>query len=330
MTGGPVRACIVAAAGLAALACDSGPTQPDPAPLGFGPVLDLSDRREVEVGFRGTDGAVLSGTLILPPEPGRYAAIVMHFGSDRWTRASFEGANLGWWIDHGIAVLTYDKRGVGRSQGVCCPWREPGYFPLLGGDVASAVRLARTHPEVHPDGVGAWGFSQGGWVVPAAAADLGDELAYAIIGSGPTVTLGEELLYSELTGDDECRPSGLSPEEIELRLDAEGPSGFDPRPDLEAMLAPGLWIYGGRDTSVPVARSVGILEEIADRLGKDFASTVLPRLNHNWILDGEMCQGTGAGGVDGALILDWLAPRLATRGVPLGNRSGATRAISRR
>jgi len=66
-----------------------------------------------------------------------------------------------------------------------------------------------------------------------------------------------------------------------------------------------------------VTRSIGILEEIVDRMGNDFTSAVLPRLNHNWILDGAMCQTTGPGGVEGALIIDWLAPRLAARGVTL-------------
>ena len=108
-------------------------------------------------------------------------------------------------------------------------------------------------------------------------------------------------------------------EEIELRLDLAGPSGFDPRPDIEAMRTPGFWIYGERDTSVPVARSVGVLDEIAGRLGKDFTSIVMPRLNHSWIVDGEMCQAQGVGGVDGTLIVTWLEPRLAARGVLLGN-----------
>ena len=303
----------------AASACSGGPTQPDPAPLGFGSVVELSNRREVDVGFAGPDGSVLSGTLILPRAPGRYAAVVMQFGSEPWTRASFEDADLGWWIEHGIAVLTYDKRGVGKSQGWCCPWKNAGYFPLLGADVASAVRMLRTHPEIQPDGVGAWGFSQGGWVLPAAAAALGNDLAFAIIGSGPAVTVGEEVLYSALTGDDQCSPTGLAAEEIERLLDEAGPSGFDPRPDIEAMRAPGLWIYGERDTSVPVARSVGVLREIVDRLDKDFTSIVLPRLNHSWIIDGEMCQAQGVGGVDGTLILTWLEPRLAARGVTLAD-----------
>jgi hypothetical protein len=297
-------------------ACGDSPTEP--VPLGFGPVVEFPTRREIEVGFRSIDGAVLSGTLILPPAPGQYPAVVMHFGSDRWTRATFETASLRFWTENGIAVFTYDKRGVDRSQGTCCPWQDPGYFTLLGNDVASAVRVVSEHPEIHPRGVGAWGFSQGGWVVSAAAARLGDDLAFVLIGSGPTVTLGEELLYGELTGDDRCEPTGLSADEIERRLDAAGPSRFDPRPHLEAMTAPGMWIYGALDTSIPVARSVGILEDIVARRGKDFTAVVLPRLNHSWIRDGAMCQTSGPGGIEGTVFYSWLADRLAARGIAVG------------
>ena len=50
----------------AAFACSGGPTQPDPAPLGFGSVAELPDRREIDVGFAGPDGSVLSGTIEEP------------------------------------------------------------------------------------------------------------------------------------------------------------------------------------------------------------------------------------------------------------------------
>ncbi len=182
--------------------------------------------------------------------------------------------------------------------------------------------LLVTHAEVHPAGAGLWGFSQGGWIVPLAAAILRDFVAFTVIGSGPTVSLGEELLHRALTGDPDCVPSGLSAAEIERRLDSAGPSGFDPRASLETMTAPGLWIYGALDTSVPAARSVRILEDLRDRLAKDFTAVVLPRLNHTWILDGAMCQVDGPGGIDGALIADWLFPRLRARGVPLPARAG--------
>jgi len=89
--------------------------------------------------------------------------------------------------------------------------------------VLTAAREVRAYPEIRPDLVGGWGFSQGGWVIPVAAAEGGGDLAFTIIGSGPTVTLGEELLYSALTGEDVCRPSGRSPSELERRWTGPGP-----------------------------------------------------------------------------------------------------------
>lgn len=294
----------------ASLGCGHMPTAP--APLGFGPVASFPDHRTVEVGFASADGAVMSGTLFLPRDPGRYAALVTHFGSNRWTREPFAGL-VQFWTDRGIAVLSYDKRGVGRSQGNCCPWQDPGYFPLLGSDVLAGVRIAAQYPEVDPPQVGAFGFSQGGWVVPVTAATGGDDVAFLIIGSGPTVTLGEELLYSRLTGDAQCTPSGLSPEEIERQMDAAGPSRFDPRPYLEAVRIPVLWVYGALDTSIPVTRSVRIIDELRTTGGHDFTSAVMPRANHSWILDGAMCQETGPPANAGLIVEPWLAAHVSVR-----------------
>jgi pimeloyl-ACP methyl ester carboxylesterase len=302
-----LRRLVVGLSAFLALGCHDHTTAP--VPLGFGLETVYSNRREVEVGFQSADGAVLSGTLILPLAHAVYPTIVMHFGSNRWTRATYDGSHLAFWIDNGIAVLTYDKRGVGRSQGTCCPWHDPTYFPLLAQDVIAAVRVTKTHPEVDPSLVGGWGFSQGGWIVPLAAATAPGEITWMIIGSGPAVSVGEEELYSQLTGDDKCTPTGLSESEIEAKLDSAGPSGYDPRPILAGLATPGLWIYGGLDTSVPVARSVAVLEGFRAQ-GRDYTTIVLPRLNHEWILDGAMCQTTGPGGVDGSLISSWLWPYL--------------------
>jgi pimeloyl-ACP methyl ester carboxylesterase len=269
-----------------------------------------ANRREIEVGFASSDGVVLSGTLILPVGGDvPYPAVVMHFGSDRWTRATYEGSNLAFWIDNGIAILTYDKRGVGRSQGRCCPWQSPGYFPLLGRDVVAGVRIAKQHAEIDPVRVGAWGFSQDGWVVPAGAAQAPGEIAWMIIGSGPAVSLGEELLYSSLSGENDCRDSVLADEAIDVQLDAAGPSGFDPRPVLASLTTPGFWIYGGLDRSLPVRRSVRVLDGVR-ALGRDVESVVIPDLNHVWIQNGGICQFTGPGGLDGLVIATWLWPRL--------------------
>ncbi len=287
-------ACLAAACG----------TQPSPD----GTERVYSTHREVDVTFRSVDGAVLAGTLMLPLAHGRYPAIVFHNGSDRWTRSPY--ANVAGLIELRMAVLTYDKRGVGESEGTCCPFSEPGYFPLLAQDVLAGVRRIAQHEDVRADLVGLFGFSQGGWVVPIAAADAPGDVAFTIIGSGPAVSLGEELLFSRLTGEDTCQPSGRSPEEIEAALAAAGPSGFEPRPYLEGMQKPGLWIYGGLDLSVPVDRSVGRLNEIREALGRDFTVVVVPDLNHNWIPNGALCQTEGPDWDDGQVIVPWLRGHL--------------------
>jgi len=295
---------VAAVAWLLGGGCDS-PTAPH-AP-GFGNERRYGTHREVDVWWI-SEGTVLAGTLYLPLAPGPSPAVVFHFGSNRWTRAPYAGTGVPLWVANGIAVLSYDKRGVGESGGSCCPWQDPDYFPLLGNDLVTAVRMTRTLPDIDSARVGLFGFSQGGWVVPTAAAAAVGEIAFTIIGSGPAVPLSEELLYSSLTGDDQCEPTGLSEEEIERHLDEATPSGFDPVPYLERVEAPGLWVYGSLDTSVPVHRSIDNLQRVASEYQKDFTIVVLP-VNHEWIVDGAMCQTTGQT-IDPAVLFDWLLPRL--------------------
>jgi uncharacterized protein len=287
------------------LAGCGSPTAPTPVD---GAERVLGTHREVDVTFLSSDGARLAGTLMLPPGRGRYPAIMFHNGSDRWSRSPY--AAVAGWLSLGFVVLTYDKRGVGQSQGSCCAYTDPGYFPLLARDVLAGVRRIAQHPEVRADLIGLFGFSQGGWVVPVTAAEAPSEIAFTIIGSGPAVSLGEELLYSRLSGEDRCDATDTPPDEIDRALTNAGPSGFEPRPYLERMSHPGLWIYGGRDLSIPVDRSVRRLGEIRSSLGRDFTMVVVPELNHAWIPNGGICQTNGPDWDDGQVIVPWLRTHL--------------------
>lgn len=248
-------------------------------------------------------GTTLAGTLYLPLEPGPHPALVTHFGSDRWTRASWDWARP--WVERGVAVFSYDKRGVGQSGGTCCSLD----FDLLASDVLAGVQVARSHPRVDPARVGLWGFSQGGWVAPHAAV-RDPSIAFLIIGSGPTVSVGEEILYSALTGEARCEATGRSPDEIDAELERAGPSRFDPRPDLEALTAPGLWLYCDNDLSIPVARSVAVLQDLAAR-GSDVSLAVFPGCNHVWIVGGGICQFQGPSIEWEPTVFSWLLPRLS-------------------
>jgi len=299
------RVRLVQASGLVVSVCAltsacSSPTEPSPS-LGFAEERVFATYTAVNVAYSSA-GTMLAGTLYLPPGSGTHPALVTHFGSDRWTRASSTWAEP--WLERGIAVLSYDKRGVGQSGGTCCPLD----FDLLASDVLAGVAAARSHPRVDPERVGLWGFSQGGWVVPHAAV-RDPSIAFVILGSGPTVSVGEEILYSVLTGEAECEATGRSPEEIDAELDRAGPSLFDPRTDLEALAAPGLWVYCAGDLSVPVERSVAILEELVDQ-GQDFSVVVFTSCNHVWVQDGGICQFSGATVDWEPAVFGWLLPRL--------------------
>src|SRR4051812_25151081 len=71
--------------------------------------------REEPVTF-SSQGVLLSGTLYLPKQGGQFPAIVIVHGSGKMPRSFYH-----YWADHwvrrGYAVLSYDKRGTGRSGG---------------------------------------------------------------------------------------------------------------------------------------------------------------------------------------------------------------------
>ena len=73
-------------------------------------------------------------------------------------------------VEDGIAVFSYDKRGVGESEGDCCT--SPGKYNLVAADADGAVLAVRSHPEIDPDRVGFYGASEAGWVVPLADCTL--------------------------------------------------------------------------------------------------------------------------------------------------------------
>lgn len=245
----------------------------------FAEPADHADHRTVEVAFQ-SGCETLAGTLYLPPSPGSHPAVVFVHGSGQAHRLGFGGT----WIttplvEAGVAVLTYDKRGVGQSEGTCCPG-DDGDLDALAADARVAVDLLRLRTDIDRDDIGLLGVSQAGWVIPIVA-QRSPDVAFTVIFSGSAVSFGEEILYSRLTGEDESRPPGRSPAEIAARLAEAGPSGFDPRPFLRAYRVPGLWIYGRRDQSQPTAQGVEVLQTIAEQEGRDFTVEVFPDLGHD-------------------------------------------------
>ncbi|HEX8088205.1 MAG TPA: alpha/beta fold hydrolase [Blastocatellia bacterium] len=167
---------------------------------------DQAARRftEQEVRFENAE-VTLAGTLRVPSTEGRHPAIVFIHGSGSQDR-SFGPLAVAF-ASRGVAVLTYDKRGVGESTGDFT--RVPFYD--LAGDALAGVRFLRTRKEVDPDQVGVWGVSQGGWLGPLAASQSPD-VAFVISVSGPGVSPKEQMLFFK---GNQLRDAGLSDKEVE-------------------------------------------------------------------------------------------------------------------
>jgi pimeloyl-ACP methyl ester carboxylesterase len=173
----------------------------------------------------------------------------------------------------GVAVLSYDKRGVGQSEGHCCSG-DQGHFNLLTADVEGAVGVLRAQPAINPDEVGLVGASQAGWIAPRAA-DV-THASFVALASAPTVPERTANLYERLSSGDE---GVLSRDEISRRLRDAGPSGYDPLPDLERMTMPGLWLFGSADQATPVEESVAVLDRL-EAEGHDITVQVFPGAGH--------------------------------------------------
>jgi pimeloyl-ACP methyl ester carboxylesterase len=262
------RAALLAALVLAAVACDG---DHESSSARFGETQELGDTRQIKVTFE-SHGAKLSGTLQVPSAEGEHPALVWVHGSGEEARdtAAPYYTDL---LDLRFAVLAFDKRGVGRSQGRCCPLD----FALLADDVLAAVDALRSRGDIDDDAIGLLGLSQGGWIVPVAATKS-DHVSFAVILSGSAVSVGEEGVHSGLTGDLGCTPS--SPRALVSKLVAEAVrSEFDPRPYLARLNIPVLWLYGANDMSQPVEKDLTVLRPL-QRAGKEFEIVVFPDTDH--------------------------------------------------
>lgn len=264
--------------------------------------------RQLEVRFP-SGGAMLSGTLTLPGGAGRHPAVAFVHGSGPTERAYLPELSA-LLVRNGVAVLAYDKRGIGQSGGFY-PGETPtvGAIDTLARDADAAARFLRSQPEIDRARVGLAGHSQAGWIMPLAGS-RDPAIHFLVVFSGPAVTADENDLYQDLAGQGE-RPAQLSDAAIDAQVLARGPGGLDPIPWIRKLRVPVLWVYGDRDRHVPPRLSARRLEPIAREAGRDFTIAVFPNANHALVetstgLTAEMLRSdTFAPGMFGR-VGDWL------------------------
>jgi dipeptidyl aminopeptidase/acylaminoacyl peptidase len=203
-----------------------------------------------------TKNATLEGEVTLPDGNAKAPVVVFVHGSGQVTRDHNDmWANA--LVKAGYAVFRYDKRGVGKSGGVYVnvgTSTSKEHFPLLASDAAAAIDALRKHPRIDPKKVVVMGGSQAGWIIPVVAS-LTDVQATVCI-SGPTVPVGEEMYYSAYAEHGTTSQDDAD----KLLKDFKGPEGFDNINYVGKMKKPSLWIYGGKDVSIPVKHCIARLD----------------------------------------------------------------------
>jgi dienelactone hydrolase len=233
-----------------------------------------------EVTFTSADGAVMAGLLTSPETSEPHAAFMMLHGSEPGVKDGFGQQILAhYMISRGVALLTYDKRGVGDSEGVYRESPDQANIDLIASDAVAGTDYLATRSEIDPTKIGLIGGSQAGWVIPVAVAES-ENVDFFVIQSGPVLSFAQEDRYSSVTNDGDSAAT-YDPEQLDQTIREMTPSGVDSIPVLTEITKPGLWLWGSVDKSVPITVSAENLQALIDSGRDNFSYVILANGDHN-------------------------------------------------
>jgi pimeloyl-ACP methyl ester carboxylesterase len=153
---------------------------------------------EKEVSFKNTkEDFTLAGTLTMPDLRQPVPAVVLISGSGAQNRDSEILFHKPFKViaDHltrnGIAVLRFDDRGFGNSEGD----RSMATSADFATDVSAAVDFLLSQKGIIKDQIGLIGHSEGGMIAPMVAAQR-DDIGFLVLLAGPGTT-GRQILLDQ-------------------------------------------------------------------------------------------------------------------------------------
>ncbi|CAM4241491.1 alpha/beta hydrolase [Cytophagaceae bacterium 50C-KIRBA] len=235
-----------------------------------------------------SQGINLTGSILKPKNP--FAAVVIVHGSDPVKREMGFAKRL---ANEGIAVLTYDKRGVGESGGVYVGPSvgtnniDTTNLNLLSKDANAAVNTFRTYLKEKKIPIGLIGFSQAGWIIPLTASK-NPQIEFMVLFSCPTITTLEQLRFQFYTnGNNDFWGNHTDADAREHTKNDPDKYQFvatDPKISLNTLSIPGLWLFGEKDIQIPVKLCIEQLNTLKVQ-GKLFEYTLFSTLGHNTAFD---------------------------------------------
>lgn len=231
-----------------------------------------------------SNGVTLAGSILTPKNA--FASVVIVHGSDPVRREMEFAKRL---AKEGIAVLTYDKRGVGESEGVYVGPSvgtnniDTTNLKLLSQDASAAVNTFATFLKNKKIPMGLVGFSQAGWIIPITASK-NPQVEFMVLFSCPTITTLEQLRFQFYTnGDTNFWESHTDADALEHTKNDPDRYQFvatDPKNSLNALSIPGLWLFGEKDIQIPVKMCIEQLNRLKVQ-GKPFEYTLFSTIGHN-------------------------------------------------
>ncbi|MES2520417.1 MAG: alpha/beta hydrolase [Bacteroidota bacterium] len=237
-----------------------------------------------------SQGITLAGSILKPKNP--FAAVVIVHGSDPVKREMEFAKRL---AKEGIAVLTYDKRGVGESGGVYVGPSvgtnniDTTNLNLLSNDANEAVKTFRTYLKDKKTPIGLVGFSQAGWIIPITASK-NPQIEFMVLFSCPTITTLEQLRFQFYTNGNnkfwENHTDAEAREHTKSDPDKYQFVATDPKISLNTLSIPGLWLFGEKDIQIPVKLCMEQLNTFKVQ-GKPYEYTLFSTLGHNTSSDSD-------------------------------------------
>lgn len=173
-----------------------------------------------DVTFRNAQaGVTLAGTLTLPDSKGKCPAVLLIAGSGPNNRNEVVAGHeifrtlADYLTRHGIAVLRYDKRGVGQSTGDYSAATTMSF----ASDALAGVDYLKTVSQIKTDEIGVIGHSEGGEIAPIVA-DHSPAVSYMVLLGAPGVP-GYRIILSQIALIDKA--SGQSRGAIDSALALE-------------------------------------------------------------------------------------------------------------
>jgi dienelactone hydrolase len=245
--------------------------------------------------------------LIAPGGEGRHPAVVMIQGSGRAAREQYR-EQAEFLAEHGVAALIYDKR-------------HPYDYGDLAADARAAVTLLRGRPEVRPDAIGLWGFSEGAYIAPVVAAGNPQIRAVMVVspsGVAPASQQEWEVRNSLDVGTTGAGASGVVSRYFAVASDLSEDLRFEPGPWWRRVAQPVLAVWGSADRIVPVHDSATALARALDDGGTNHDRTfrVFGGASHVLGVDAEGNRPGSAPGFK-ELSAAWLRDHLGGRPAPL-------------